>query len=370
VLKTTILDIPLEEQVQMLATLRRARYGYLLTLHILLLCAARRTPTEIAAFLFCSRSSVYRTVQAYRAGTLGLRRDAQGQFLPPQRPTGLTLALQHGLLSLLATVPQAYGWCRTRWSCATLALTLHTQHEVAVSAETMRRWLHALGWVWKRAKLIAKDNNPCRAERLARIRWTWEHLQPWEALVFVDELDIHLLPKVGAMWMPKGTQVTVMTPGQNAKHYLGGALDVTTGTLWYCLGTRKTNALFRDLLDILAERYPTPQYRRLYIVVDNCNIHKAKAVRQWLASHPRVQLLFLPPYCPQANPIERAFGDVHDKCTRNHRRTHLEELVSDVEQHCQKNGPWCYQLSHLYYEPEVTTAMEALAAEQEYQAAA
>jgi hypothetical protein len=76
-----------------------------------------------------------------------------------------------------------------RWSCATLALTLHAQDGSAVSAETVRRWLHALGWVWKRAKLIAKDNNPCRAERLARTRWTWEHLQPWEALIFADELE-------------------------------------------------------------------------------------------------------------------------------------------------------------------------------------
>jgi transposase len=95
-----------------------------------------------------------------------------------------------------------------------------------------------------------------------------------------------------------------------------------------------------------------------------------KAVGQWLASHPRVQLLFLPPYCPRANPIERAFGDVHDKCTRNHRRTHLEELVGDMELHGQKNGPWCYQLSHLSYAPEVTMAMAALAAEALCQAAA
>src|SRR5438128_8089474 len=57
---TTLLDIPQEEQDQMLAALRRARYGYLLALHVLLLCAAGRNPTEIAAFLFCSRSSIYR----------------------------------------------------------------------------------------------------------------------------------------------------------------------------------------------------------------------------------------------------------------------------------------------------------------------
>ena len=48
----------------MRAVLRRTRYGYLLAFHILLLCAAGRTPTEIAAFLFCSRSSVYRIVRA------------------------------------------------------------------------------------------------------------------------------------------------------------------------------------------------------------------------------------------------------------------------------------------------------------------
>jgi len=39
----------------MLKELRQARYGHLLALHILLLCAQGRTPSEIAAFLFCSR---------------------------------------------------------------------------------------------------------------------------------------------------------------------------------------------------------------------------------------------------------------------------------------------------------------------------
>ena len=66
--KATILDLPPAEQAQMLAAVRRARYSYLLAMHILLLCAAQRTPTEIAAVLFCSRTTVYRVVAAYRAG--------------------------------------------------------------------------------------------------------------------------------------------------------------------------------------------------------------------------------------------------------------------------------------------------------------
>ena len=77
---TTLLEIPPAEQVQMRAVLRRTRYGSLLAFHIILLCAAGRTPTEIAACLFCSRSSVYRIVRAYRTGSLVIQVDPDGQL--------------------------------------------------------------------------------------------------------------------------------------------------------------------------------------------------------------------------------------------------------------------------------------------------
>lgn len=281
---TTLLDIPDVEQAQMLAALRRARYGYLLALHVLLLCAAGHNPTDIAAFLFCSRSSVYRIVRLYRAQKLGCTVDTEGQLTAPVRTTILLPWLHRSLQALLKAPPRTYGWCRTRWSCATLAAQLKTKHGLAVSAWTVRRWLHDMGWVWKRAKLVAKDNDPQRVERLARIRWHVERLQAHERLVFADELDIHLLPKVGAAWMPQGSQEEGMTPGQNEKHYLAGALNLATGQILHGLGPRKNNGLFRDLLTLLDRTYPERWVRRIYVVVDNYKIHKAKAVEQWLES--------------------------------------------------------------------------------------
>lgn len=127
----------------------------------------------------------------------------------------------------------------------------------------MRRWVHAVGWVGKRAKLVAKDDDPHRVERLARIRFVYEQLRRWEALVFGDELAIPLLPKVGYAWMPQGTQVEVMTPGTNEQPDLAGALDLTTGTLPHGVGPRKTNGLFRDLRQTLEAAYPAAPYQRL-----------------------------------------------------------------------------------------------------------
>jgi transposase len=357
--RATIVEISPTEQARMRAELRRARYGYLLALHLLLLCAAGRTPSEIAAVLFCSRSSVYRVAQAYRAGTLTFD-GAPADAIKQRQLRLLTPSLKRSVHALLKTAPRAYGWCRTRWSCATLAVEVQVRRGVRVSAETVRHWLHELGWEWKRAKVAAKDDDPQRVEKLARIRLAFEQLRAGAALFFADELDINLLPKVGYQWMPKGQQVEVRTPGTNEKRYLAGALDITTGTISHCVWYRKQTGLFIDLLDTLNRAYPALRFSHLTVVADNAKIHHAAVVEQWLAAHPRFELLYLPTYCPRANPIERAFGDVHDKCTRNHTRKQMRHLVQDVEQHLAVNGPWPYALSDLYYTPEVTAAVEAL----------
>jgi transposase len=228
-------EISPTEQAQMLAEVRRAQHGYLLAIHILLLCAAQRSPTEIAAVLFCSRSSVYRVVQAYRAGQWKNWAEEEGGGGKGLRARlGLTPTLKRSVLGILKSAPRLCGWCRTRWSCATVALELFVRRRIPVSGETIRRWLHELRWEWKRAKLRAKDDDPERVEKLARIRLAFEQLRGGAALFFADELDINLLPKVGYQWMPKGEQVAVLTPGTHEKRYLAGALDITTGTITQC----------------------------------------------------------------------------------------------------------------------------------------
>jgi transposase len=315
----------------------------------------------VAAVLFCSRSSGYRIVRAYRAGTL-IFEEASMHATQQRRLRQLTPSLKRSIQALLKTTPRAFGWCRTRWSCATLAVEVQVRRGIEVSAETMRHWLHEVGWVWKRAKVAAKDDDPERVEKLARIRVAFEQLRAGVALFFADELDINLLPKVGYQWMPKGEQVEVMTPGTNEKRYLAGALDLATGTITHCVWYRKQTGLFLDLLETLNRTHPAPLFTQLTVVADNAKIHKAAKVQQWLAAHPRFELLYLPTYCPRANPLERAFGDVHDKCTRNHTRKRIWHLVQDVHQHLRVNGPWRYALSDIYYTPEVTATVTALQA--------
>jgi hypothetical protein len=105
----TIIELSTEEQVTLLRELRQVRYGYLLAAHILLLLAAGKNPTEIAEFLFCSRSSVYRTVRAYRSGQLDWQQAAFEDETPPRLNRW-----QQKLRSLIKQSPRLFGWCRVR----------------------------------------------------------------------------------------------------------------------------------------------------------------------------------------------------------------------------------------------------------------
>jgi hypothetical protein len=104
---STILEIPPEVHGQMLAARRRARYGHLLGLHILLWCAVGRHPTDRADVLCCARSSVYRTMRADRAGPRGLKPEGEGQLSPPRRTPVLVPSVRRALVALLKAPPRA-----------------------------------------------------------------------------------------------------------------------------------------------------------------------------------------------------------------------------------------------------------------------
>ena len=147
-------------------------------------------------------------------------------------------SLRRSLVAIIKRVPSAFGWCRTRWSCQTLALELRARRGYKVSRETIRRWLHEQGYVWKRARHVARDLDPERVTKLARIRHIIETLPGSAALFTAFELDIHLLPKLGYEWMLRGTQREVMTPGKNEKNYVAGALNHLTGKIVHAVGER------------------------------------------------------------------------------------------------------------------------------------
>lgn len=51
--------------------------------------------------------------------------------------------------------------------------------------------------------------------------------------------------------------------------------------------------------------------RKVFVILDNLNVHKARDVRTWLVAHAdQIALFYLPPYAPELNPDEYLNGDL------------------------------------------------------------
>jgi transposase len=295
---------------------------------ILLGLVQGKTPAQLIAGGLCAGSQVYRT--AHRFLTEGLssiadRREDNGEHKVDARYTT-------ELLTVVAGSPQGHGYTRPTWTQELLILVLAERTGVRISVATMSRLLkrHKVRLGRPRPIVECPWEKARRDRRLRRLRRLVRDAGPDEVVLYADEVDIHLNPKIGPDWMLRGQQKETPTPGQNVKRYLAGALDARTGKLTWVEGPRKTSLLFLQLLYRLVTR--TYQSARvIHVILDNYGIHDSLQVRLALATvKGRLKLHFLPPYCPAHNRIERVWEDLHANVTRNHRCRTMEQLMEQV----------------------------------------
>ena len=195
---------------------------------ILLLLAAGHTWSLISVMLFGSTATISRCKHRFEEGgvdgVLGRCRGRPPWFGAEWASMVVGWVSDH--------TPRDFGFFRSRWCCRVVVVMLLDLHQVKVSEETVRRWLHRSDYVWRRPRPVLKRQDPERAAKLRKLRKLLAHLPDDEIAVFQDEVDINTNPEIGAMWMPRGEQAEVETPGNNEKRYLAG---------WPCFSRKASN---------------------------------------------------------------------------------------------------------------------------------
>ena len=121
-----------------------------------------------------------------------------------------------------------------------------------------------------------------------------------------DETRLGLLPVVRRRLTACGVQPVATVTHQFDNFYLYGAVEPTTGASFFLALPYLNSRAFQLWLDGFAGAFPESLN---ILVLDNGAGHKAKAV-QWPSN---VVPVFLPPYSPELNPIERLWRDLKDK---------------------------------------------------------
>lgn len=126
-------------------------------------------------------------------------------------------------------------------------------------------------------------------------------------MVFIDESGLLLAPLVRRSWSPRGrTPVLYQRTRRHEKVSVIAALTVSPQRrrvgLYFSLGA-DVNVHTEWMIYFL--RGLARQLRGPIIVVwDHLPVHKACRVTDFVAQHPRLRTVLLPPYAPELNPVE------------------------------------------------------------------
>ncbi len=105
-----------------------------------------------------------------------------------------------------------------------------------------------------------------------------------------------------------------------------GAVDYLTGKLTYTVSDSKCGAEFLAFLLVVLKKYAGKKVR---MVCDNGRFHTIRAVAAFLeANTEKIEIYWLPPYCPDLNLIERIWGHLKRTVLANVLYKTLDDLVT------------------------------------------
>jgi transposase len=172
-------------------------------------------------------------------------------------------------------------------------------------------------------RLHSEKGGRSASERDEFLRASWRVMVAAEVdprrLVFVDEMGVHtsLAPLYG--YSPKGERVRLQVPRNRGKNTtLLASITLLGGMGETMVVEGSTN---REVFEAYVERVlaPTLEAGQL-VIMDNLSAHKPARVRVLIEGR-GCELIYLPAYSPDFNPIEEAFAKIKEILRRVGART-------------------------------------------------
>jgi transposase len=190
-------------------------------------------------------------------------------------------------------------------------------YRISYSTIGVTKLLHRLGFSYKKPKIVPGKADVKRQERfLVTYGNLKAKLDKSDHLYFVDATHPQHNTQPSYGWILKGKDHDKLMKTNTGRQRLNlnGALNLKThqvvvlaeDTINATSVIRLGNALLRK-----------HRKGKIYFILDNAKYHHATVVTEWRKTHGRIKFIFLPPYSPNLNLIERLWRFFHQKVTWN-----------------------------------------------------
>lgn len=197
------------------------------------------------------------------------------------------------------------------------------------SERGMQALLQRLGFTFQKARLIPSKADPeAQAEFLKAYAALKASLKPTDRYYFTDAVhEVHnALPGYG--WARSGQRRSVPSNSGRQRFNIVGAYS-PQATEYVDLETTE-NITAQSILELVRKLEALhPEAERIVLIADNARYNHARVLREYLCGS-RVEMMYLPPYSPNLNLIERLWKFMKKKIRRNRFYATFEQFVMAI----------------------------------------
>jgi len=201
-----------------------------------------------------------------------------------------------------------------------------TKHfNVVFSLSGMRDFLHRIGYEYKKPKLVPGNPDIEAQEIFAKQYEAFMQEKADDvAVLFVDAVHPEHNTMAAYGWIKRGHKKELKTNSGRQRLNLHGAINAETMEVTILESNTINKDSTIDLIQVLDQKYPLAS--KIMLILDNARYHYSKEVKAALEDHPRIQLVFLPPYSPNLNLIERLWKFFKKKVLYNRYHESLSDF--------------------------------------------
>lgn len=193
---------------------------------------------------------------------------------------------------------------------------INKEFGIKYTAQGLVKFLHRIGFVYKKPKHV-----PCKAnEELQRkfVDETYkklkENLGEKDKIYFMDGTHPHYNSMPAYGWIKKGKDIDLPANTGRERLNINGAIDITNTDFIYredeSINALTTIELFKQI------ELKNPDANQIFVILDNAKVNHAKIVKEFLKTS-TIKPIYLPPYSPNLNIIERLWLFFHKQVLYN-----------------------------------------------------
>lgn len=218
-------------------------------------------------------------------------------------------------------------------------------YNIKYSRSGMTKLLHKIGFSYKKPRLVPKGLNEESQEHfLEMLEIFMNTKKDDEAVLFYDSSHPQYCTVADYGWIKKGQDFMIPCQAERGRLNISGAIDCETLDITIDYPDKVNSYSTINMLDKIKKKYVG--YKKVHIIMDNASSHKSLKVREHLTGS-NINLVFLPPYSPNLNIIERLWGLLRKKVLINKFYDSFYDFKTSIKKFFRKIAWNCNQLSSL-----------------------